>query len=237
VPNAVCHRRFQPECDADRRREVCAKYDIPPEPFLLTLGTIEPRKNLLNTIRAFRLLLARQPRRSLHLVLAGGSGWQKHEELQQVIHAEPRIRYIGYVEDADLPVLYSAAQALCYVSFYEGCGLPLLEAMACGTPVIYGDNSSMPEIAAGCGLPASADDPSSIRDAMDRLAGDESLRRELAAFSVLRAQKFTWQEAARQTLACYQGVIERNRRLTTPSIPVTGYPHPAQRREGGRDAA
>ena len=209
--NAVSTRRFFPEADGPRTERIRQKYAIDDAPFLLCLGTIEPRKNLINTVKAFIQLLDDHPDPSIRLILAGGTGWQHVGELQQLIDAEPRVQAIGYVDDEDLPLLYSAAEALCYVSRYEGYGLPILEAMACGTAVIYGNNSAMPELAEGCGLPADADDPRTIRDAMRRLLSDPEQQRNRQIASVMRAKRFTWEQSARQTLAAYRDLISGQR--------------------------
>ena len=203
VHNSVKSETFQPVVDSEQLMALRKRYNIPNGKFLLCLGTIEPRKNLRNIIKAFGLLQKNHPDPDLHLVVAGGRGWENHDELQQSIRECPQIQFIGYVEDHDLPALYSAATALCYVSLYEGFGLPLLESMACGTPVIYGDNSSMPEIAEGAGLPADATCPENIKQAMQRIVSDASLREELASQAVLKARSMTWDQAARRTLRCY----------------------------------
>jgi glycosyltransferase involved in cell wall biosynthesis len=245
VYNAVCDHRFRPESFSHRLRDLRDAFQLDAEPFFLCLGTIEPRKNLLNTIRAFELLLEKYPALPVRLILAGGRGWQQHEELARIIASESRIRYIGYVDDADLPYLYSAAHALCYASIYEGFGLPVLEAMSCGTPVIYGDNSSMPEIAQGCGLPVEAHDPRSIQEAMFQLLTDEPLRRELSVQSILRATRFGWTETARRTLDLYRQAMDANERSSIDArarrnlSATPGYLHFGgwYRRGGSRDAA
>ena len=217
VHNAVCADRFKPGFYPEELSSLRRQYGISNELMLLCLGTIEPRKNLLETVRAFRLLRRQAPELPVQLVIAGGKGWQRHEELDGMIRGEPRIRYIGYVPDDELPRLYATADALCYPSLYEGYGLPLVEAMSCGTPVIYGNNSSMPEIADGCGLPVDAIDPRSICDAMVRISLDESLRQDLSINSVLRAGRFRWREAASRTLELYREALEAGDKVTASS--------------------
>lgn len=217
VHNAVCADRFKPGFCPEELSSLRRQYGISNELMLLCLGTIEPRKNLIQTVRAFRLLRQQAPELPVQLVIAGGKGWQHHEELNGMIRDEPRIRYIGYVPDDQLPQLYATADALCYPSLYEGYGLPLVEAMACGTPVIYGNNSSMPEIADGCGLPVDVLDPRSICDAMARISFDESLRQDLSINSVLRAGRFRWREAASRTLDLYREALEAGDKVTASS--------------------
>ncbi len=204
VHNSVKHDTFRPTAESHQHQEIRNQYGIPNGKFLLCLGTIEPRKNLRNIIQAFRLLLKEHPDTDVHLVLAGGMGWENEQEMKEAILACPKIKYIGYVDDQDLPALYSAATALCYVSRYEGFGLPILESMACGTPVIYGDNSSMPEIAEGTGLPAVATCTTSIQQAMHRIVTNDELRDHLASQALQKANTMTWTQAAHRTLWSYQ---------------------------------
>lgn len=207
VPNSVRTDCFHPGATPRQIELLREKYRIPEGPFLLCLGTIEPRKNLLNAVRAFKSATELHPDLALNLVIAGGKGWGNHRELLTSIDRNPRIHTTGFVEERDLPVLYSAARALCYVSLYEGFGLPLLEAMACGTPVIYGDNSAMPEVVGGGGLSATATDTGSIATAMLQIVQDESLYARLAQRAVKRAHRTSWSKAARQTLLAYTAAI------------------------------
>lgn len=213
VHNAVCSERFKPGYSPEEQQAIRAEYGISGDLMFLCLGTIEPRKNLLRTIQAFHLFRQQAPDLPVQLIIAGGKGWQQHAELEALIRAEPRIRYIGYVPDNDLPGLYASADVLCYPSVYEGFGLPIVEAMSCGTPAIYGDNSSMPEIADGCGVPVDALDPQGICEAMVRLAVDASLRRQLSIHSVLRAREFRWQHAAKRTLELYRHAMQAGRKV------------------------
>ena len=122
----------------------------------------------------------------------------------------PRIVRTGFVAEQHLPALYSAASAFVYVSHYEGFGLPLLEAMSCGTPVIYGNNSSMPEIVKDAGLPADAADIDQIKTSLQRLLIDEQFNRQLVRRARRRAIEFHWEKTASQTLACYRDLLQGN---------------------------
>jgi glycosyltransferase involved in cell wall biosynthesis len=209
IPEACDRRRFEPVTCAERLDATRSKYGLPRDPFLLFVGTIEPRKNLLNTVLAFRQLVERAPALPANLVIAGARGWGDQSELAGHIQQCPRIRMIGYVDDEDLPALYSLCAAFCYVSHYEGFGLPLLEAMTCGAPPIYGNVASMPEIAAGAGIGVSPQDTHQIAAAMGRMLEDRTRRERLAHQALCRAREFSWEATARRTFACYQRLMDQ----------------------------
>ncbi|MEL6868065.1 MAG: glycosyltransferase family 1 protein, partial [Bacteroidota bacterium] len=170
---------------------------------------IEPRKNLLNTAKAFLRLIEEHPDLDVHLVICGKKGWKFEELFKEDLTQSKRIHFTGFVNDEDLPLLYAHALALCYVSYYEGFGLPPLEAMSCGTPVIFGDNSSMPEVVGKGGLPAVADDVEAIKSQMHRLVADPVFREELAREAWRQSRRFSWLKTTLQTLEAYRKVIER----------------------------
>lgn len=203
VHNGICHRRFHPVVDPHQQAQARNRYGISDVPFLLSLGTVEPRKNLIAVVRAFCQLKYTHPDLPVQLVLAGAQGWGDHEELHKLVAGSPHIRAIGYVEDDDLPALYSASLGFAYLSLYEGFGLPLLEAMACGVPVIHSNCTSLPEVAGAAGLSVNPTDVSAIAQQMCRLASDAALRRHLSERALSRSQTFHWDRAACQTLACY----------------------------------
>lgn len=175
-------------------------------PYLLHVGTLQPRKNLLRLIEAFELLATHDP--SLHLVLVGKRGWLR-ERIERAIEtsvARARIHWLGHVADADLPALYSAADVFVFPSLYEGFGLPVLEAMACGTPVVTSARGALSEIA-GPALICDPLDPSDIARAIQR-ARDPALRSRLVRCGFDHAKGFTWERAAQETLAVLTAVIE-----------------------------
>jgi len=186
------------------------KYNLPEGTFLLCLSTLEPRKNLPNTIKAFLKLIAEYPELEAQLVICGKKGWKIDELFENESLQSDRIHFTGFVDDDDLPLLYAHARALCYVSHYEGFGLPLLEAMSCGTPVIYGNNSSMPEVAGEGGLPADANQVDEIKNQMYRLLSDDALHQEKARLAWEHANTFSWLKAALQTLKVYEKIIDRS---------------------------
>ncbi len=185
-------------------------YNIPPEPYLFTLSTLEPRKNLENTIKAFQMLLDEMPELNCNLVVGGKKGWDA-KEIMRLRHKD-NIIFTGFIDENDLPDLYREAEGLCYVSFYEGFGLPPLEAMSCKTPVIYGDNSSMKEILEGYGLGADPDNIEQIKEQMKIILTDPEARKDLAEKGLERSFDFSWRKTAMETLALFEKVIEKNQK-------------------------
>lgn len=203
--------RFRPVKEADMLAAVRARYDLPGR-FILGLSTVQPRKNFDGLIEAFRRLLARSADgpeiADLHLVIAGGKGWMYEDTLALVKRAglEGRVHFPGFVAEADLPALYCLAGAFAFPSWYEGFGLPVLEAMACGTPVVAADNSSLPEVVGEAGLLVDAGDPDALSEALGRLLRDEALQGRLFRAGLDQARRFTWEEAAQQLLHVYKSL-------------------------------
>ncbi len=177
------------------------------EPFVLSIGMIEPRKNWQGLIRAYSLLRARHslPHR---LVLAGPRGWLSDAIFEERDRSPFRndIIFPGFVADADLPTLYTAAAVFAFPSFYEGFGLPPLEAMACGTPVVISDAASLPEVVGDAGLTIAAEDTDALANALERALLDEPLRAELRRAGLARAATFTWPASAQALLEIYRQV-------------------------------
>jgi glycosyltransferase involved in cell wall biosynthesis len=200
--------RFQPVHDAETLERVCACYCLP-EHFILGLGTLQPRKNFEGLIEAFGRLLTGSGNTpelpALQLVIAGGKGWMYENILTLVerLGLSERVHFPGFVADDDLPALYSLAQVFAFPSWYEGFGLPVLEAMACGTPVVAASNSSLPEVVGEAGLLVEAA-PDALAGALARLVADRALRARLVLAGREQARRFTWEGAARQLLDIYQ---------------------------------
>jgi glycosyltransferase involved in cell wall biosynthesis len=176
--------------------------------YFLAVGTIEPRKNLPRVIEALQVV--RSSGSEAQLVVVGAPGWGQTRLQQQLLSGAlgPSVRYVGHVPDADLAALYAGAIALVYPSLYEGFGLPILEAMACGCPVI---TSACGGLAEAAGDAARRVDPRSVPDiaaAMQALLVEPSQRTELARRGQQRATNFTWQRTAEHTLAVYRHVLE-----------------------------
>ncbi|MDQ1300446.1 MAG: hypothetical protein QG637_364 [Chloroflexota bacterium] len=186
------------------------KYALP-ERFILSVGTIEPRKNLTVLLDAYHTLRQSDP--ELGLVIAGRRGWRSAAffERLQTLGLAAVVRLLGPVPDADLPALYSAAAVFAYPSLYEGFGLPPLEALACGTPVVASSASSLPEVVGEAGLLAPPEDVAALAAACRRLLDDTPLRANLRARGLAQARRFTWEAAARSTREVYRAVVERHR--------------------------
>ncbi|MFA5029556.1 MAG: glycosyltransferase family 1 protein [Patescibacteria group bacterium] len=184
--------KLTPASIEDKER-VRTKYHLP-QKFILYLGTLEPRKNVPGIIRAYQLLAAEE-----ELVIAGAAGW-KTGEIYRLAKGNDKIKFFDYVAEEDKAALYSLARAFVYPSYYEGFGLPLLEAMACGCPVIGGGNSSQGEVVADAGLLVDAYNVREISLALESLLGDEGLRRLLIDRGLTRAKEFTWEKTAQEVL-------------------------------------
>jgi glycosyltransferase involved in cell wall biosynthesis len=180
-----------------------------PERYLLFVGTIEPRKNLARLLAAFERLHA--GRLTDALVIVGKRGWL-YADFFAALERSPAKRAVlfpGFVPDADLPAFYAGAQALVLPSLYEGFGLPVLEALACGTPVVCSNTSSLPEIAGDAAAFFDPSDGDAIGDALRRVLANASLREELRAKGLVQAALFSWERTAQQTLAIYHACLGR----------------------------
>jgi glycosyltransferase involved in cell wall biosynthesis len=165
-----------------------------PDRFCLFVSTIEPRKNLPVLLDAWSHLEHRVP-----LVVVGSTGWRAREIEAKLDRARGDVQRLGTVARRDLPALYSAADCLCHPSWYEGFGLPPLEAMACGTPVVVSDRSSLPEVVGDAGLLVDPADPDAWTAALERVLGDRELRNDLRRRGRARAASFTWTRTAKET--------------------------------------
>jgi glycosyltransferase involved in cell wall biosynthesis len=200
--------RFRPLTDEAALEQVRQRYGLP-QNFVLGLGTLQPRKNFTGLIGAFGRMLAAWGEapglEDVRLVIAGGKGWLYEDIELAVVRAglEDRVQIVGFVEDQDLPALYTLARVFAFPSWYEGFGVPVLEAMACGTPVVTADNSSLPEAVGGAGLMVDAADLDALALALFRLLTDRGLRAELIAAGLEQAGCFTWDAAARELLQVY----------------------------------
>jgi glycosyltransferase involved in cell wall biosynthesis len=199
--------RFRP-ASAEAVAEAKASYRLPNK-YILALGTMEPRKNLNRLVDVLCMLREKDP--DLALVIVGRAGWLYQDFFQHLEKLEdPRaVLLSGYVPDVDLPAVITGATAYVLASFYEGFGLPILEAMACGTPVICSNTSSMPELG---GQAARYFDPHNVHDmfeAISTVLEDSDLRQEMRQRGFEQAARFSWKRTAQETLAVYEGVMAR----------------------------
>jgi glycosyltransferase involved in cell wall biosynthesis len=205
IPEGV-DARFRPASQQQIDR-VRAKHHLP-ERFILSVGTIEPRKNLPIL---FEVLASRREQglAPWPLVIAGKPGWLYEPILRQMneLGLQDLVHLTGFFPDDDLPALYNAATLLVMPSRYEGFGLPVLEAMACGTPVICSNTSSLPEVAGEAALLASPDDARTWAEAIARVMSDDALRAQMRERGFNQAGRFSWEQAARQTADLYRRVI------------------------------
>lgn len=201
--------RFRPILNVELLDSVRARYALP-ERFILGLSTLQPRKNFDGLIRSFHQLLKlrrTEPEvENLHLVIGGSRGWMYEDTLALVkdLRLEARVHFIGFVADQDLPILYSLALMFAFPSWYEGFGLPALEAMACGTPVVAANNSSLPEVVGEAGIMIDAGDTEALSEALADLLCDDHLRSRLVAAGYEQARRFTWKAAAERLLGVYR---------------------------------
>jgi glycosyltransferase involved in cell wall biosynthesis len=198
--------RFRPVPAADVDA-LLGRYGLP-HGYVLFLGIFEPRKNLAGLLRAYARLRNSLPDAS-SLVLAGQRGWLYEQifDLAADLKLSDHIRWLEDVPPGDLPALYCGAGVLCLPSFYEGFGLPALEAMACGTPVVVSERASLPEVVGEAGLTVDPDSPEAIADALGRVLSDSTLATDLRERGLARAAAFSWRETARQTLDVYVKVL------------------------------
>ncbi len=196
--------------DGKRVSSVKKRYHIPDRPYVLSVCTLEPRKNIEQVIRSFIQLVQEQHINDLNLVLVGTEGWDFGGILDEIEHAstmKERIVVTGYVLDEDLTALYSGAMMFVYPSFYEGFGLPPLEAMQCGVPVVTSNTSSLPEVVGDAGIMVDPKDGESLSQAMLDIYSQSSLRETLSRKSLERANLFSWKKCSQRTVAAYKAAL------------------------------
>jgi glycosyltransferase involved in cell wall biosynthesis len=185
------------------------RYNLP-EDYAITVGAIEPRKNLPRLLRAFDSLRRGRPEfRDVTLLHVGPAGWLASDVSHTIseLGLQERVRFLGYVPNDDLSALYQLARVSVYPSLFEGFGLPVLEAMASGCPVVTSSCSSMPEVAGGAAVLVDPLSEESIADGLARVWGDDRLRESLIARGRARAARFTWASVARETMQLYDRVL------------------------------
>ena len=207
IQNAA-DEQFRPVTLRDPEKQRLEQTYRIPGPFLLFVGTLEPRKNIPALLKAYHTVRSRGiPHK---LVIAGNTGWKYEEIFAQLdrLNLRKDVIFTGYVPDSDLILLYNLADIFIYPSLYEGFGLPLLEAMACGTPVISSDVSSIPEVVGKAGILVDPTSTDRIADAIETLVRDENYRRELRHSGLIQAKRFSWERTAQQTWSVYEEILE-----------------------------
>ncbi len=218
VIHEAANPSFKPLPLAETRRAVAAHYGLP-DLFILCVGTIEPRKNISGLLHAFAHLREKYTVGDAVLAIAGGKGWLYEEtlDLVQRLDLARWVKFLGRVPDEELHKLYVAARCHIHPAHYEGFGLPPLEAMACGTPTIVSNNSSLPEVVGDAALLFDPHDMEEMAVAMQRLLIDDNLHAELSEKGLQRSRVFSWERAARRTLDVYRKVAEPQRTAAQPS--------------------
>ena len=209
VTPAAASSHFKPIEDETELRKIREIYGIERD-YILSVSSIQPRKNLIRLIEAYSCLRGLRPEGKLpQLILVGKRGWLDNETFRaaQRHSANNDIAFTGYVAENDLSALYSGATCFVYPSFFEGFGLPVLEAMQCGAPVIAGNRTSIPEVVGNAGLLFDPFDANSLVQALTRVLDDSEYRAALRIQGLERAREFDWKQTARMTLQAYEKAV------------------------------
>jgi len=198
---------FHPCADRAEVKRQTQPYALP-DKYLLYVGTLEPRKNIIGLLKAYSAL-DRSLRDAYKLVIVGKKGWHYADVYKYVEEhgLNDRVVFAGYVAEEVLPFVYNGASLFIYPSFYEGFGIPVLEALKCGLPVITSNLSSMPEIAGQAAILIDPNRSEEIAGAIARVLGDEKYAGEMRRLSLAQARNFSWQKCAAETMAVYREVL------------------------------
>jgi len=204
IYNGVDHDVFKkyPEHNLIKIKE---KFNLPDD-FILFVGSIEPRKNLLNLLEAYDMLSS-STKNDFPLILAGFSGWNNNEIMDLIDKNSKFIRYLGYIETDELAKLYNLASIFVYPSLYEGFGLPPLEAMACGTPVLVSNRASMPEVCQNYASYCNPQQPDDIKYQLENLINDSQLRNKLSSEGIEYTKNFDWDKSASKHLQLFKETV------------------------------
>ena len=200
--------RFKKIEKNNAQKEVLKKYKIDKK-YILNVGTVEPRKNIINLIEAFRLFMQASDDTDMILVIAGKKGWdyQRCFSKAKDLDIAGSVIFCDYVSDEDMPILYNNAESFVYPSLYEGFGLPVLEALSCGIPVVCSNVSSLPEVAGNAALYIDPGSIESIKEMLLESVYSKETIRDLSAQALLQAEKFSWKTTAEQTMGIYRKVF------------------------------
>jgi glycosyltransferase involved in cell wall biosynthesis len=207
ISPAVDHEEYYPK-NTKEISIIKNKYNIKGE-YILYTGTLEPRKNIVGILESYSMLLD-EFKNEYSLVLAGGKGWLD-DEIENKLNELKDLNIVrtGYVEDDDLPALYSGATLFIYPSFYEGFGMPPLEAMACGTPVITSNNSSLPEVVGNAGIMVDAKDTRSLTKNIEKVLKSKKLQSEMSKKGLKQAKNFSWEKSAKKLLELIESTSQK----------------------------
>jgi glycosyltransferase involved in cell wall biosynthesis len=207
IPNGI-GQQFRPLTSSFVREYLSARFGIC-WPYILYVGALTQRKNIVRALQAFANITSSFP--DLHFVLGGPKTWKQTpvERLVESLNISDRVFLTGPVSDSDLPALYNGAKLFIFPSLYEGFGLPPLEAMACGTPVVTSNVSSLPEVTGEAALLVDPLDVEGIAQAMRRVLEDPAMAEEMHIKGLAQAAKFTWERTARETLKVYQKALKK----------------------------
>jgi len=192
-----------------QRHPILERHGLEP-PYILYVGSVEPRKNLLRLLQAYQRL--RQWSTRWRLVIVGARNYWKSSPIARAVQdsgLQGCVHFTGYIPDEDLPALYSAADLFAFPSLYEGFGLPVLEAMACGTPVVTSNSSSLPEVVGDAALLVDPYDVEALAEAMRQILADPQLAEDLRQRGLQRASEFSWERTAQSTVAVYRQALGR----------------------------
>ncbi len=176
--------------------------------FLLFVGSIEPRKNLLNLLKAYHLL-SEDIKDKYSLVLVGFKGWENQDVMELIEKEKKHVRYLGYLDDEELVHVYNLATVFVYPSLYEGFGIPPLEAMACGTPVISSNTASLPEACDDVAVYCNPNDINDITEKIEFVLSDDKLQQEMIEKGLKRVKKFTWEKAAEEHMKVFENLLKK----------------------------
>ena len=199
--------RFKVIKDERILSKVSKHYKLPTK-FILYVGNIEPRKNIEGILKAYYRLRKKQLSKEYKLILVGKpwKGYSKVFNLSRKLKLQKDVIFTNYIDNKDMPIIYNLAECLVYPSFYEGFGLPPLEAMACGCPVVVSNTSSLPEVVGDAGIKVDPCNINEIADAIYEILINDDLKHELVKRGLKRAKLFSWEKAAKETLKVYEGV-------------------------------
>ena len=186
-------------------KDTSLAFDLPKK-FILSVGSIEPRKNLLGLLKAYNLL-DKTLKDEYSLVLVGFKGWENKELMQLIEKNKENIHYLGFISDKELAKVYNKATCFAFTSFYEGFGLPILEAMACSTPVISSNTSSMPEVGGDCVVYCNPNDTIDIKNKIQKVLQDEKLQKNLKDLGLQRAKNFSWEKSAKEHIKVFEELL------------------------------